>query len=425
VDRILTAPPSRRSEGRRRVRRLGGVRGLRAVVVAAALAFSGAFVVGVPAAVAVPDAATCALQYLAAQQGADGALVAPGVTEDFIFGAAAAGFDPSTLAASGGASAYHYLAAHAAAVAGDTGASSKLSLAVLVGRLDPTAFGGQDLLADLDATYHSATGLYGTGQTFPQALAILAVTAAADAGHPLPPASVTHLKDVQNTDGSWNYLGVKDAPGGSDTNSTAIAIQALVAAGVPKTDPSVTAALASLGAQQLGDGGFPYSDAFGPPASDPDSDAIVIQALVAAGQDPAGAAWTKGGHTPRQNMLTFRDAATGGFTYPGNPGPDAFTTSQVPAGLAGVPFPGNRDWTRGAKLPSGTCASGGPTSAPSAHPSPSRTGGTRPGVTPPSTSSATGDSSGEAPTGGLALIVLIFAAALLVATRWWIRRTSR
>ena len=422
MDRIITAPPSRRSEGRRRVRRLGV---LRAIVVAAVLAFPGVVAVGVPAALAAPDAATCALQYLAAQQGANGAVVAPGVTEDFIFGAAAVGFDPTTLAASGGASAYDYLAAHAAAVAGDAGAASKLSLAVLVGRLDPGAFGGQDLLADLAATYHPATGAYGDGQTFPQALAILALAAAGDAGHPLPAAAVTHLKDVQNTDGSWNYLGVKDAPGGSDTNSTAIAIQALVAAGVPKTDPSITAALASLHAQQLADGGFPYSDAFGPPASDPDSDAIVIQALVAAGQDPAGAAWTKGGHTPRQNMLTFRDAATGGFTYPGNPGPDAFTTSQVPAGLAGVPFPGNRGWTAGAKLPSGTCAAVAPSPSSTARPSPSGSGGTRPGVTPPSTSSEAGARSGEAPTGAAALIVLIFAVALLVATRSWARRTSR
>ena len=363
--------------------------------------------------------------YLHSKQGSDGAVAAPGVTEDFIFGAAAAGIDPSTLAATGGTSAYDYLAVHAAAVAGDAGASGKLSLAVLVGRLDPSTFGGQDLLADLGATYHPATGVYGDGQTFPQALAILAFVAAADAGHPVPAAAVTHLQDVQNTDGSWNYLGVKDAPGGSDTNSTAIAIQALVAAGVPKTDPSITAALASLKSQQLGDGGFPYSDAFGPPASDPDSDAIVIQALVAAGQDAAGAAWTKGGHTPRQNMLTFRDAATGGFTYPGNPGPDAFTTSQVPAGLVGVPFPGNRDWTPGTKLPAGTCAVSAPSSSPTARPSPSRTGGTEPGVTPPSTSSATGDASAEAPTGAPALIVLIFAVALLVATRRWTRRTSR
>ena len=59
----------------------------------------------------------------------------------------------------------------------------------------------------------------------------------------------------------------------------------------------------------------------------------MIQALVAAGEDPTAAAWTKSGHTALTNLLTFQDAANGGITFPGNPGPDAFTTSQVPAGL--------------------------------------------------------------------------------------------
>ena len=145
--------------------------------------------------------------YLHAQQAPDGLLGSPGVTDDYIFGAAANGFDPRTLAAPGGASAYDYLAAHAGGVAGDAGATAKLSLAVIVGHLDPTAFGGQDLLAGLDATYHSATGAYGDGGTYGQALGIMTLVAAADAGHPLPADAVTHLQAVQNTDGSWNYLG--------------------------------------------------------------------------------------------------------------------------------------------------------------------------------------------------------------------------
>ena len=62
------------------------------------------------------------------------------------------------------------------------------------------------------------------------------------------------LQSVQDTDGSWNFLGVKDTSGGSDTNSTAIAIQALAAAGVTASGPSITRALAYLAAQQLADG---------------------------------------------------------------------------------------------------------------------------------------------------------------------------
>jgi hypothetical protein len=420
---ITTAPPSRRSEGRRHVRRLGA---LQSIVVAAALALPGAVAVGAPAVLAAPDAATCALMYLHAQQAANGLVGSPGVTEDYIFGAAANGFDPTTLAAPGGASAYAYLGANAAAVVGDAGATAKLTLAVIVGRLDPTAFGGEDLLADLASTYNATTGAFGNGQTYPQALAIMALDAAADVGHPVPADAVTYLTAAQNTDGSWNYLAVKDAAGGGDTNSTAIAIQALLAAGVAASDPSITAALAYLDAQQLADAGFPYSDAFGLPFSDPDSDATVIQALVAASENPAGPAWTKGGVTPRQNMLTFRDAGTGGFVYPGNPGPDAFTTSQVPAGLAGVPFPGNTAWTSGTALPAGTCTSGGgatPTPRPTG-PSPTDTGGVA-GVTPPTTTAAPHGPDGQAPVGSTVLVLLAFVIALLVATRSWTRRLSR
>lgn len=421
MDRIPTAPPSSRNEGRRRFRRLGIAQ---SVIVAAALALPGSVAVGVPAALAAPDAATCALMYLHSQQGADGLLGSAGVTGDYIFGAAAAGYDPTTLAAPGGATAYDYLAAHASGVAGDAGAISKLSLAVIVGHLDPTAFGGQDLLADLAATYDATTGAFGDGGTYAQSLAIMTLVAAADAGHPLPASAVAHLRAAQDTDGSWNYLGVKDTPGGSDTNSTAIALQALAAAGVPSSDPSVTAGLAYLGAQQLADAGFPYSDAFGPPFSDPDSDATVIQALVAVGENPAGASWQKGGVTPRQNMLGFRDAATGGFVYPGNPGPDAFTTSQVPAGLAGVPFPGNTVWTSGAKLPAGTCGASAPTPTPKPTPKPTGDGGVA-GVTPPSTSTGTAGTTGEAPTGSAILVLLVFLAGLFLASRTWIRRLSR
>src|SRR4029077_7552666 len=160
------------------------------------------------------------------------------------------------------------------------------------------------------------------------------------------------------------------------------------------------AALRERARQQRSDAGFPYSDAFGPPFSDPDSDATVIQAIVAVGENPAGATWQKGGVTPRQNMLSFRNTATGGFVYPGNPGPDAFTTSQVPAGLAGVPFPIDTHWTDGAALPAGTCGSRAPTPTPAQPTPPHRGGGGGvAGVTPPSTTTGTAGRNGEAPAG--------------------------
>lgn len=378
---------------------------------ASAILATGLFFVQVPAAWAAPDPATCALQFLASGQAANGSVGGQaGITADYIFGAAAAGFDPTTLKKSGGSTAYDYLAAGIGGSFDNAGIVAKEALAVIDGKLDPTAFGGQDLLTALDATYDSTTHAYGDAQTYTQSLAILALTAAADAGHPLPAAAVTELIAVQDTDGSWDFQGVKDAAGGGDTNSTAIAIEALVAAGTASSDPSITAALTYLHSQQLGDGGFPYNDAFPPAFSDPDSDANVIQALIAAGEDPTAPAWTKGGHTATANILTFQSAANGGFTYPGNAGPDAFTTSQVPAGIARMPFPGSTAWTAGTSLPAGICtaavASG------------------RPGATPPATASlAQATTDGGSSEALVALLGLL--AAVLVSLGIWSRRLQR
>ena len=144
----------------------------------------------------------------------------------------------------------------------------------------------------------------------------------------------------------------------------------------------------------------------------------MIQGLVAAGENPAGPAWTKSGHTALTNVLTFQDAANGGFTYPGNPGPDAFTTSQVPAGLAKVPFPGSTAWTAGASAP-GRAVCGG-----SAVPDANRqqpagrnatSNGDRPAVRPIR----------PRPDDGLPILVLAGAGALVIGGRAWSRRPSR
>jgi hypothetical protein len=363
---------------------------------------------------AAPDPVTCALQYLASGQATSGAVGGqPGVTADYIFGAAAAGFDPTTLKKSGGSSVFAYLEAGIGGSLSNAALVAKETLAAVDGKLDPTSFGGNNLLTALDATYDPTTHAYGDAETYTQSLAILALTAAADAGHPLPAAAVTELIAGQDSDGSWDFQGVKDAAGGGDTNSTAVALEALAAAGTPTSNAAITGALAYLHAQQLSDGGFPYNDAFPPAFSDPDSDANVIQGLLAAGEDPGGAAWTKGGHTVLTNILTFQSSANGGFIFPGNPGPDAFTTSQVPAGIKEVPFPGSTSWTADATLPAGICAAA------------IASGGGRPVATPPVTATAGPGKPGTTDTASLVFLVLAILASLGISLRIWSRRLSR
>jgi len=309
--------------------RLGAASAILAVLLLSSLA-------AVPPARGQNDPASRALQYLVAHQARDGSLdESVGETEDLVLGAAAAGYDPATLHAAGGRTPLDFLAAKIPAATADAGKTAKLILALLAAGRDPRTFAGEDILARLHADFDAASGRYGNGATFGQGLAILALSGAAVPAFPVPSAAVAALRAAQDSDGSWNYQGTKDASIGGDTNSTAIALMALVATGAATTDPALTRALAYLRATQQPDGGFPYQAGGG---SDPDSDALVIEALGATGQD-ISATWTKDGHSPFANLVGFQDGATGGFRYPGNAAADTFTTSEVPQGLEALPLP--------------------------------------------------------------------------------------
>jgi hypothetical protein len=324
------------------------------------------------------DRAAAALEYLLAGQGSDGSIDGSlGETSDYVIGAAAAGFDPATLkGCSGTTGALDYLATASDAASGDAARTGKAVLAVVAADLDPAAFRGRDLLARLASLYHSADGAYGDGSTFSQSFAILALVAT---GQSVPAAASAHLLALQDPDGSWSYGTAPVAAGEGDTNSTAIALMALDAAGIDTSD-SVT--LAYLHSQQLADGGFPYqnADTYGPPASDPDSDSMVIEALLVAGEDPTSGAWSQGSANALTHLRSMQ-GSDGGFEYPGW-GESAFTTSQVPAALVRAPYGAAVQFTPGAAVPASACVAS-PTPSPT--PSPTAT----PTPTPATTASAT------------------------------------
>jgi hypothetical protein len=319
--------------------------------------------------------ATAALEYLLAAQSSNGSIDSSiGETADFVIGAAAAGYDPSTLKGCGAAtSALDFIAIASDAAAKDAAKTAKAILAVKAAGRDPSHFSGRDLLARLAAVYHADSGRFGDGSTFGQSFAILAEHAA---GVSVPAAAKTELGALQDPDGSWSYGSAPAAAGNGDTNSTAIALMALDTAAVHSSDAS---AFAYLKTQQLPDGGFPYqnADTYGPPASDPDSDSIVLEALLAAGQDPDSAAWSRGSANVLAHLRSMQ-GSDGGFVYPGT-GESAFTTSQVPAALMGSPYGAPTHFTSGRAVPSTSC---GPTATPTPTPTASPTATPAPTATP-------------------------------------------
>ncbi len=309
---------------------------------------------------------TRALLYLRSQQGAGGAIAGPSGSytdsELYAIGAAAGGYDPGSLTASSGKSVMDYLAAGAAkaCTTSNPGGCGELIEAVVAAGDAAQSFGGEDLVTTLSSAYDETTGAYGDGEAFTQALAIQGLVAA---GAQVPAPAVQFLVSAQDSDGGWDYQDAANDPKAatdfdtSDTNSTSMVLMALDAAGDHARD---TSALAWLATQQDADGGFPYQSGDG---SDPDSTALVIQAIIATGGDPSGAAWSKGGKTPLGHLTSTQDE-DGGYTFPGKKGPDAFTTSQVPPALEGVAFPvpftSRRWYEAGAALPAtATGASGG------------------------------------------------------------------
>jgi hypothetical protein len=150
---------------------------------------------------------------------------------------------------------------------------------------------------------------------------------------------VEYIKNTQQQDGGWAWDG--SAATAADTNTTAFALQALIAAGEPASGQAVTQALAYYQGIQNEDGGWPYQSPsdFGT-ATDANSTAVTIQALLAAGQDPAGAGWTTAtGQTPVAALEALQNNS-GAFAWQiAMPDDNLLATVQALPAVAGKPFP--------------------------------------------------------------------------------------
>ncbi|MDP2704380.1 MAG: DUF4430 domain-containing protein [bacterium] len=133
----------------------------------------------------------------------------------------------------------------------------------------------------------------------------------------------TFITDQQKGNGSWSY----GTSGSEDTNTTAAAVMALITAGVSKNNQVVQSALTYLRSAQNEDGGFPY-DPESPwgTASDASSDAWVISALHASGEDVN--AWAKNGNTPITHLQSLQKDA-GYFENQLGAGETSFTPTET------------------------------------------------------------------------------------------------
>ncbi len=274
-----------------------------------------------------------ATNYVRSLQNSDGgfpdfaATSNPSATLEAVFALTAYGADPVNVETAGNGPG-DYLATQAVAYSSSPGGAAKLVAGLGAMVIDPASFGGIDVLAAMDANYNAGTGQYGS-DVFAQALYALAKAAL---GQSVPVLASDYLQSLQLASGGWEYC----CGFGADTNATAIAVRALIAAGVPASDPDVVEAVAYLHANQQSDGGFPFS---APGASDPNSTAYVIQAIIALGESAeSGGAWDLGnGATPLNVLVAFQNPASGALQYFGSDSP--FATYQGIPGLMLAAYP--------------------------------------------------------------------------------------
>jgi hypothetical protein len=320
------------------------------------------------------DPGTRAVQYLHSAQMADGSIDGNiNETADYVLGAAADGIDPATLTGPSGKSAFDYFIADlggAQKSLADANVLGKLIQAVVAGHRDPHNFAGLNLVDRLrngstpggspQPYYNAGTGVFldalsgGNNQTFAQANAILGLVVGG-LSFTVPVKAIAELESLQSTSGptkgGWSSFGT------FDTNDTSMALMALAAAGhTPLTDATIyfNAFTYLLTQQDPASGGFTFSTDFGT-ASDPDSDSFVIQALVASGQDPAGVTWTNGKGNAPADILTFQDAATGGFIFSTGGKVQAFATTQTLLGLRRATLPVTGSYATGPNIPAAGC----------------------------------------------------------------------
>ena len=280
-----------------------------------------------------------AVDWIADQQQDDGGFSGAGSTLDAIFALMAAGENPQNFT-TGGKTPLDYLATQVPTYTTSADKTGKMIAGVVAARGVPQAFAGRNLVVDLMTYYNATTGAFGDGKTWEQSWAMLGLAAA---GESIPAQAAVYLKSAQQSDGGWGYDYA--AAWGTDTDSTALAIQALAAAGVDLYTAEVGDGFGYFrDVSQVKDGGFQYQDPFGTSVN---STGLGLQALAAYSWAPRGLGWsttvTDGtssrlpSYNPLDTLMGLQ-SPEGGFPGFGGANDPSATYQAVP-GLAGKAFP--------------------------------------------------------------------------------------
>jgi len=254
-----------------------------------------------------------AFEYLFAAQTADGGWGSVGQTLDVIIAAQSAGWDPYSLTRDGHPPLEYITNNLEMYLESGPDAIGKTILGAVAAGENPADFAGADLVSALMETYSTQTGAFGTpDNTWHQAFSILGSTAA---DTEVPEDAIHTLLNLQLESGGWEY-----SPGlGAWPDSTALALQALLAVGMASDEEALQNGIDYIQSQQLEDGGW----------GDASTSAYALMALNSMGIDPVSLQ-TESGKNPIINLFSFQNPS-GAFRFS-----DDFSDDNVMATATGA-----------------------------------------------------------------------------------------
>ena len=215
------------------------------------------------------------------------------------------------------------------------------------GSFDPAGDGAAKNLVGTMLGAYNGNGTFGPAGSFN--VTLYSALASKLALGSIPKATPGAILAAQRTDGGWNYLGNPADATASDVDTTALAVQALVAA-LPDgtaawvnenpnaTQTAILKALGFLASKLQATGGVGTGT-----AADPNSTAAAILAIRSVGFNPAQPCWrnvaaptTKGtAYIALNDWLRTQQLATGRVQSPNDSfGVNTFATSQAAQALA-------------------------------------------------------------------------------------------
>jgi len=270
-----------------------------------------------------------ALDYLRNNQTIQGDIGGFGTSAWATMAVAAAGEDPHDWKA-GGDSIVDYLAANAGDATSVTD-YARMTLAIIAADEDPTSFGGRDFVNLLKGQYNSGQ-IGDTSLLNDDFWGVMGLISAGESpSSEIIANSVAFIKNNQNGDDGWSWGVGQD----SDVDDTACAVMVLIAAGESSGSNAITNGLNYIKSQQADNGGFL---SWG--ATNADTDSWAIDAIVAVGQDPVSANWTKNDSTPVDDLLSFQQPDGSFYWQNGTPGMSVpKTTASAILALLGKLYP--------------------------------------------------------------------------------------